>query len=133
MKNFALDSYSVLAYQKGEKGKDRVKELLLKAEEGKIKIYLNWINIGEIYYILIRETDEEIANKAIAFIKKWPLNLVVPDEINILNAAKIKSKNPISYADAFAASTAIQFNADLVTGDPEFKILENKIPIYWIV
>jgi predicted nucleic acid-binding protein len=36
-------------------------------------------------------------------------------------------------ADAFAAALAKEKKAELVTGDPEFKPLENEIKINWIV
>jgi ribonuclease VapC len=38
----------------------------------------------------------------------------------------------IAYADCFAAALALQQNATLVTGDPEFKHLENQITIHWV-
>jgi predicted nucleic acid-binding protein len=41
---------------------------------------------------------------------------------------------PIPYADAFAAAAAKIYNAILLTGDPEFKALENKgiIKVKWL-
>jgi predicted nucleic acid-binding protein len=38
----------------------------------------------------------------------------------------------MSYADAFAAALAKIKNAELVTGDPEFKALEKEIKINWL-
>jgi hypothetical protein len=38
----------------------------------------------------------------------------------------------MSYADAFAAAAAKFKNAELVTGDPEFKPLEKEIKINWL-
>ena len=39
---------------------------------------------------------------------------------DILEAAKIKAKHPISYADCCAVATAMKEDASIVTGDPEF-------------
>jgi ribonuclease VapC len=49
----------------------------------------------------------------------------------VLDAARLKSEHAISYADCFAAATAIKEGASIVTGDPEFKKVENKAPIIW--
>src|SRR4029450_7212756 len=37
-----------------------------------------------------------------------------------------KSKHAIAYADAFAVATAVEFNATLLTGDPEIEPLEGE-------
>ena len=38
----------------------------------------------------------------------------------------------ISFADCFAVATALQFSAAVVTGDPEFKKVENFVEIVWV-
>jgi ribonuclease VapC len=43
-----------------------------------------------------------------------------------------KANYPIAYADCFAAAVAKKFQGLLVTGDPEFKLLQNYIDIMWI-
>ena len=43
-----------------------------------------------------------------------------------------KANYPITYADCFAAAVAKKFQGLLVTGDPEFKLLQNYIDIMWI-
>ena len=47
-------------------------------------------------------------------------------------AARFKAKGGISYADCFAAALAKQHKATLLTGDPEFKQLEDEISISWL-
>ncbi|HXJ95729.1 MAG TPA: PIN domain-containing protein [Terriglobia bacterium] len=47
----------------------------------------------------------------------------------ILDAARLKSRFPISYADAFAVETARQRKAPLVTGDAEILELSKREPI----
>jgi predicted nucleic acid-binding protein len=47
-------------------------------------------------------------------------------------AASLKVKGNISYADCFAAALAKSRKADLVTGDKEFKSLDHEIRISWI-
>jgi ribonuclease VapC len=50
----------------------------------------------------------------------------------IKEAAKIKSRYPLSYADAFAVATALRENASVITGDPEFKRVEGLVAIDWL-
>jgi hypothetical protein len=38
----------------------------------------------------------------------------------------------LAYADAFAAALAMVEKATLVTGDPEFRLLEKSISVQWI-
>ena len=43
-----------------------------------------------------------------------------------------KSKYKMSYADAIAAALALHRNGHLVTGDREFKHVENDVKIVWL-
>ena len=47
-------------------------------------------------------------------------------------AADFKARFPMSLADAFAAALAKEKNAELVTGDPEFKAVEKEIKVAWL-
>ncbi len=131
-KSYVLDSYAIIAYQFGEEGKDKLEEILLTARSGNYNLYLNLINLGEVYYIILRNKNEIIANRAIAMVKRWPLEIITPDERITLIAAKIKGKYPLSYADAFAVATAIDKNASVITGDNEIRRVGNIVKILWI-
>ncbi len=50
----------------------------------------------------------------------------------VLEAARIKTQFPVSYADAFAVATAIKERAVLMTGDPELKHVEALVTIEWL-
>jgi predicted nucleic acid-binding protein len=50
----------------------------------------------------------------------------------VRQAAIYKATRRLSYADAFAAALAKIRNAELVTGDHEFKVLEDEIKIDWL-
>jgi len=47
-------------------------------------------------------------------------------------AARLKSRGGIAYADCFAAAVARLRNSELITGDPEFKRVEDVVKIRWI-
>lgn len=129
-KKYLLDSYALLAYLKEENSYKKVKIPLLSVNT---HILMNEINIGETFYILARERGMEKAN--------YFLNIILPTLpiINIGNtlqdvieAAKIKTKYPISYADCFAVSTACKEKATIITGDPEFKLVKKLVNIEWL-
>lgn len=48
------------------------------------------------------------------------------------DAALLKGKYKIAYAACFAAALAKKMNAIVLTGDPEFKILQNEIEVLWL-
>lgn len=47
-------------------------------------------------------------------------------------SANFKARFKMSLADAFAAALAKEKQAELVTGDPEFKALEKEIKVAWL-
>ena len=85
------------------------------------------IHLWEVYYITRREKDQKNADLAYFRIKKFPLKYIdTIDETLLLKAATLKADFPISYADAFVAAVAEIYDAVLLTGDPEFKVLEQR-------
>ncbi|WP_088882774.1 type II toxin-antitoxin system VapC family toxin [Thermococcus sp. P6] len=127
-----LDSYAVLAYIADEEGADRVEEYLKLSKEGKIELYMNAVNLGEVYYIIARRKNVDTADIAIALLKKEPINIVPADERLSLIAGRIKAFHRLSYADAFAVATALDLNATLLTGDDEFRSVEGIIEVEWL-
>jgi ribonuclease VapC len=57
----------------------------------------------------------------------------VSDEL-VGRAARIMADYPLACADAFAAASALDHEAALVTGDPEFEQLEEHLDleVWWI-
>ncbi len=125
-----LDTYALLVYLKKEDKYEKVKTLLSSAS---VVLMMNEINIGEIFYILARERGIE---KADYFINTILPNLPITHEGNtfqdVLEAARIKAQYPVSYADCFAIQTAMKEGASVVTGDPDFKKVEELIEIDWL-
>lgn len=58
-----------------------------------------------------------------------PIEIVSADDDTVLEAARLKMKHVLSYADAFAAVTAQQKDAILLTGDPELLALKRSMKI----
>ncbi len=132
MKRYVLDSYSLLAYAENETGADEVEDILKRALEDKVELFLCVINWGEMYYIALREGGRERAELYKNTFARYPITVVEINKEITLQAAEYKAFNKISYADAFAAAVAKIKKATLVTGDKEFQVLESEIKINWI-
>jgi len=119
--NYILDSFAILAYLGNEEGADKVEELIDKAEKGEIRLFMNYVNLGEVYYIVAREFGTAKANEAVAIVKRLPIEFVEVNESLALTAGRIKAMHSLSYADAFVVATAIDKRGIIVTGDREFE------------
>ena len=53
-----LDSHAILKFLRKERGFDAVEQLLRQASAGEIKLLMSEINLGEVYYILLRTQGE---------------------------------------------------------------------------
>ncbi len=132
---FVFDSYALIGFLENESFADRVQLFLVQAMNREALLYIHAIHIGEVYYITMREKGKSIADLAYARIKALPIKVIeLIDEELLLIAAGLKAKYPISYADSFAAALAMIKSCSLLTGDPEFRSLENhkEISIEWL-
>ncbi len=129
---YVLDSYALIAHLENETAGEHVTRMLRAAQDKKTKLYLSVINFGEIYYIALRERGEEKAEEARFLIEQLPIDIVHADKDITIEAAKLKGIYPVAYADCFAAALGIQKKAKVVTGDPEFKKLSDKVKVEWI-
>jgi predicted nucleic acid-binding protein len=115
---FALDSWAILRLLEGtEPAARRIEQVL---DDG--RPVMSWINLGEVYYIIRRDQGENDALDVVRDLR-LRLDLDLPSEDRVLNAAAIKADHPMAYADAFAAATAAAHDATLLTGDPELLLI----------
>lgn len=126
-----FDSWAILAYAQDEPAADQVENLLVDSA----RLNNGWIssmNLGEVWYTLARRRSRDLADQQLATLAEIGLTRVDIDWPMVMQAASYKSRHKISYADAFAAALAKQRNAELVTGDPEFRTLASEISIHWL-
>ena len=133
MKNYLMDSFAMIAFFENEPGADRVERILKAILGQKARGYMSVINWGEIYYNTMREQGVQTAEDVIRQLKKYSIELIDADQQLTYEAAKLKGKYKIAYADCFAAALAMRLNALVVTGDPEFKKLDAEVKIEWIM
>ena len=90
------------------------------------------VNLGEVWYSIARGYSEDTAEAKLREIREMAIEIVDADWNLTRQAAAFKAKGKIAYADCFAAALASQRKAQLVTGDPECRLLEDRIEILWI-
>jgi predicted nucleic acid-binding protein len=131
MKNYVLDSYSIIAYFEKDAGYEKIIDLLDDPDDN-VYLLMNLVNWGEVYYITLREQGPDKASLFEKNFEKLPIDLVYPDKQLIRNASKYKAYNALSYADCIAAATAKMNDSVLMTGNREFEKLEKEITIDWL-
>jgi len=122
-----LDAFALLAWLQNEAGADLVEDALEQAaREDAFHCFLSAINLGEVYYRLLRLRGADEADTFWKDAQKGilPVTLVAPTVTRIRQAARLKASYPIAYADAFAVQLAQEKRVPLLTGDPELKVLE---------
>ena len=122
-----FDTQALLALYLGEAGADRVETYLEEVLEGRVKGYLNLINLAELNYVL-RRVDKDTAEEKERNLRGFGVRIVSVTDNSPLwkEAAAIKADYAVSLADAFAASTALLHKGTLLTGsDTEFERVKN--------
>lgn len=136
MATTVLDAHALMVLFNDEPGADEVERILLKAESGLPKLLMSIVNWGEIYYSILRGASQEMADSKAHEIAGMRIELVPVDADNlelVRQAALFKATKKMSYADCFAAALAKIKNAELVTGDSEFKVVEGDLKkIRWL-
>ena len=118
-----VDSWAWIEYFKGSSAAQKAKEII----ESSRQIIVSTINISEVYLFLLRNKPNE-AEKLVKFV--LDSSFVIPVETNLsLKAAKIKYSRKMGLADAIVLATAEENKAEILTGDDDFKGMDNVIYI----
>ena len=135
MSGVVLDAWAVLALLRGERpAAEVVRRYVRRTADGHFEVLLNVVNLGEVLYRLIHVEGRAQATDRFTRFRRGPITIVPARESLVLEAAELKGRYSLSYADAFAVATAVEFDAVLVTGDPEIKPLEGhqNLKVEWL-
>ena len=127
-----LDSFALIAFLAKERGFEKVRALLHEAQASNQPLFMNEINVGEVYYLTARDESPAQADTFLQTLETLPIRVLGNTFPQVLDAARLKAQFPVSYADAFAVATAIREGARLVTGDPELRSVAHLVEILWI-
>lgn len=130
---YVLDAWALVAFVESEEpAASRVKSLLAGARAGAAEVGVSVINLGEVYYRIGRKHGARLADETLAELRDLAIGILSADDDLVFAAARLKMRHPISYADAFAAATAVAHRATLVTGDRDFVALDGQVKIEWL-
>lgn len=127
-----FDAYAIMALLEDEPGAAIINDMLV---DEKTEILMSAVNLGEVYYILLRRSGKSAAEEVIQnILLEETIKIEEAPWVRVKNAAEIKAGGGLSYADAFALSLAREFQAKLVTGDPEIQAIaaNNAVEIIWL-
>lgn len=127
-----LDSFALLAFLAGEPAGVGVERRLDAANRAGERILMNDVNIGEVFYVTARTRSLEAADVFLRRLETLPIEPIGNTFDDVMAAARIKARYPMSYADAFAVVTAMKHDAAVVTGDPEFRAVADLVEIEWL-
>lgn len=127
-----FDSHALLTLFQGELGAVVVEKWLRTSSRRGWTKYLCAMNLGEILYATKRRFGDERKIEVLAHIHRLHFTILpAPNEL-IYQAAEYKADYHISYADSFLLACAVNYNATIVTGDPEFRNVRHLARIHWI-
>lgn len=132
MRATVFDSSAVLTLLLEQPGADLVEGLLAKASEADRHILISAVNWAEVLSVIERKHGSAGVEHARRFESTMPLEVFPTDQEQAELAAALKNRVGLGLADAFAAALAKSRKADLVTGDLEFKPIQNEVKIIWL-
>ena len=110
-----LDSSAVIAYLRGEPGKERVAAALLGEN---VSCQMHAVNLCEVFYDTLRAQGTAIADNVLADVALVGVQTATEMDDDFLKAAgRLKVKHKISLADCFALALKQRGNAELLTAD----------------
>jgi len=133
---YVLDACALVAFVKKEIGFDIVRNILIEASEGKAEVYMNKLNLYEVYYGIHRMEGIAKADEVFNMVQRLPIAIIDGIADNVFReASRIKSSYKMSLADSIALGTASVMGAFLITSDHhEFDTVEagEAIKFCWI-
>ena len=122
MKEYVLDANAVIRYFElgSTGGGERVRKLFEQSERNQARLFMSVINMGEVFYILLKHLGEQRARHYILALQH-AVTMVEADTGRTIEAATWKHKYKLGYADSFAATLALASKATLVSADPAFE------------
>jgi predicted nucleic acid-binding protein len=128
--NRVFDTSAVVAFLRDEPGAQRVEEIITESRRENASLLITTVNLGEVWYAMARYRGD--ADVAILHIMKLG---ILPVDLTwdiAREAASLRLKTKMSYADCCAAACSKMLKLPLVTSDYDFKVFEREVKIQWL-
>ena len=127
-----LDSFALIAYFRDEPGAETMEDLLVFAGKKDSPLLMTDVNYAEVKYSIVKKDGAAAWSEAAKVLQGLPIDFHPTTRSLADAAADFKARFKLSLTDAFAAALAKETRAELVTGDPEFELLEKEVKIHWL-
>ena len=127
IETYVLDACALLRLAQDEDGAETIADMMAEAQQGKCRLLMHIINLGEAVYHIAKQFGWETASQKRAEISLLPITIVPFTEETFWHAVKLKAEHAVSYADCFAAALAMQEGATLLMSDPDLEALGDKV------
>jgi predicted nucleic acid-binding protein len=122
---YVFDTCALIALFNEEEGADVIADLITQANTREAHIYMNVVQVLEVYYDRIRVKGYDFANIVLQSICASSIKIVYAVSLaNVREAGRLKATYSISLADSIACAEAFSMSATLVTSDGELKPIE---------
>jgi predicted nucleic acid-binding protein len=133
--NYIFDACALISLLKREAAFDQVTQLLIRAADKEITIYMSIVNLVEVYYGFIQDVGEQEADRIMQSVSVFPITMIntISDAV-YRDAARFKAAYSMSLADAFLCAFARNLSAVIVTKDDEIRAAEQPeaLSVFWI-
>jgi predicted nucleic acid-binding protein len=128
MKEYVLDANAVIRHFEADTagGSLKVRSLFEEMVHGNVRIFMSVVNLGEVFYTLLKRKTESETREYIHTLER-AVSMISVDTDQALEAAALKHRYKLGYADSYAAALAIARKATLVSADPAFEKLGKQL------
>jgi len=126
-KIFVLDACALIALVKNEEGANVVADIYKNANNGSAWLYMNRINLLEVYYGFYRDKGKEYALDIMRQVEASSVLISEFDRDILLEAGRLKATYKFSLADSIVIAQTILLKVSILTSDHhEFDTIEGK-------
>jgi predicted nucleic acid-binding protein len=111
---------------------EKTEDLIMLAISGKCSLYMSIVNWGEVYYSIWRVNGLQAAKQVAAEIGQFPIEVINADIALTKIAAAFHVEFRLPYADCFAAALGKTMQADVVTCDQDFALINSQVHVEFV-
>jgi len=132
VRRYVLDANALLTLVAGRPGAKRVDRMVQEAARTGMPLQMSAVNWGEVVYSMRTARGEAEAKELERSVGQLPVNIVPVDRASATRAGELKALHGLGYADCFAASLSLELGATLITADPDFRKIGNKLKVEFL-
>jgi PIN domain nuclease of toxin-antitoxin system len=115
---YILDACALIAITNKEPGCEFVHSIITLANQGKVELFMNKLNLFEVHYGFAKPNGMKHADRIVAGFRKQAIKIIddISDEV-MREASRLKTKHSMSLGDAILVGQASVLKASVVTAD----------------